>query len=316
MGGYSLKLKTKTGQQHIVSNLEQSTTVRNLKDKITELTQIPPEVLHVVLGYPPFTPLDFSKEDELLTTIGVSNGDTLIVNEKQLSEEERRQQAAKKLMEEDERLAKELAAQVEGSGGILLKQVVPSDNSCLFTSIGFVLSGKVEPEKSQYMREIIASTVNADKQQYNEGILGRPNDEYCAWILQPESWGGAIEVSILSAHHGIEFDVVDITNAIINRFGENMNYGIRAFLLFDGIHYDPLYLESTSGEPPKTIFPIEDNAVYVQAEQLAKEAKSSRQFTDVNRFTLRCIDCDCLLQGQVEAQQHAKRTGHVNFGEV
>lgn len=64
------------------------------------------------------------------------------------------------------------------------------------------------------------------------------------------------------------------------------------------------------------MFPIEDNNVYMQAEQLAKEAKSSRQFTDVNRFTLRCIDCDCLLKGQVEAQQHAKRTGHVNFGEV
>lgn len=316
MAGFSLKLKTKTGQQHIVSNLDQNTTVRNLKDKISELTKIPAEVLHVVLGFPPFKPLDLTREDELLAAIGITNGDTLIVDEKQLSEEERRQQAAQKRVEEDEKLAKELAAQSEGNGGILLKQVVPSDNSCLFTSIGFVLTGKVDPEKSQDMRQIIASTVNADKQEYNEGILGRPNDEYCAWILQPESWGGAIEVSILSAYHGIEFDVVDITNAIINRFGEDKNYGIRAFLLFDGIHYDPLYLESTSGEPPQTMFPIEDNNVYMQAEQLAKEAKSSRQFTDVNRFTLRCIDCDCLLKGQVEAQQHAKRTGHVNFGEV
>lgn len=309
MAGFSLKLKTKTGQQHIVSNLEQSTTVRHLKGKIIELTNIPAEVLHVKLGFPPFKPLDLSKEDELLTAIGIASGDTLIVDEKQLSEEERLQQAAQKRMEEDEKLAKELAAQSEGGSGILLKQVVPSDNSCLFTSIGFVLTGKVDPEKSQDMRQIIASTVNADKQEYNEGILGRPNDEYCAWILQPESWGGAIEVSILSAYHGIEFDVVDITNAIINRFGEDKNYGMRAFLLFDGIHYDPLYLESTTGEPPQTIFPIEDNAVYMQAEQLAKEAKSSRQFTDVNRFTLRCIDCDCLLKGQVEAQQHAKRTG-------
>lgn len=316
MAGFSLKLKTKTGQQHIVSNLEQSTTVRNLKGKISELTQIPSNVLHVVLGFPPFKPLDFSKEDDLISAIGISNGDTLIVDEKQLSEDERLQQAALKRMEEDEKLAKELAAQVDGSNGILLKQVVPSDNSCLFTSIGFVLTGKVDPDNSQYMREIIASTVNADKREYNEGILGRPNDEYCAWILQPESWGGAIEVSILSAYHGVEFDVVDITNALINRFGEDKNYGMRAFLLFDGIHYDPLYLESTSGEPPKTIFPIEDNGVYAQAEQLANEAKSSRQFTDVNRFTLKCIDCDCLLKGQVEAQQHAKKSGHVNFGEV
>lgn len=322
MPGLTLKLKTKTGQQHIVSNLDKDgTTVGALKEKITELTSIPGGVLHAVLGFPPFKQLDMSKDEAPIASIGISNGDTLIVEEKQLSQEERAQLEAIKRLEQDEKLAKELAAQDAGSGGagvggILLKQVVPSDNSCLFTSIGFVLTGKVDTDNSHYMRQIIAATVNGDKQEYNEGILGRPNDEYCAWILQPESWGGAIEVSILSAYHGIEFDVVDITNAIINRFGEDKNYGMRAFLLFDGIHYDPLYLESTTGEPPKTIFPIEDNAVYLQAEQLAQEAKSSRQFTDVNKFTLKCNDCGIYLKGQVEAQQHAKQTAHVSFGEV
>lgn len=64
------------------------------------------------------------------------------------------------------------------------------------------------------------------------------------------------------------------------------------------------------------MFPIEDESVYVQAEQLAKEAQSSRQFTDVDKFTLKCIQCDVKLIGQVEAQQHAKTTGHTNFGEV
>lgn len=64
------------------------------------------------------------------------------------------------------------------------------------------------------------------------------------------------------------------------------------------------------------MFKIEDEEVLRQAEQLALEAKSSRQFTDVNRFTLRCIQCDVLLTGQVEAQSHAKSTGHTNFGEV
>ncbi|ETN66871.1 ubiquitin thioesterase OTU1 [Anopheles darlingi] len=314
--GFSLKLKTKTGQQHIVSKLTDTTTVGDLKTRITELTSIPGDALHVVLGFPPFKPLDFSNESSHLPAVGISNGDTLIVEEKSLTAEERQQLEAAKRLEDDEKLARELAAQSTEQGGILLKKVVPADNSCLFTSIGFVLTGKVDPENSRYMRQIIAATVNSDKQEYNEGILGRPNDEYCAWILQPESWGGAIEVSILSAYHGLEFDVVDITNAIINRFGEDKNYGMRAFLLFDGIHYDPLYLESTSGEPAKTIFPIEDNSVYLQAEQLAKEAKSSRQYTDVNKFTLKCIDCDCFLKGQTEAQQHAQKTGHINFGEV
>lgn len=75
-------------------------------------------------------------------------------------------------------------------------------------------------------------------------MLGRPNAEYCEWIRKSESWGGAIEVSILTNYYGIEIDVVDITNALINRFGEDKEYGMRVFLLFDGIHYDPLYLES------------------------------------------------------------------------
>lgn len=64
------------------------------------------------------------------------------------------------------------------------------------------------------------------------------------------------------------------------------------------------------------MFPIEDESVYLQAEQLAKEAQSSRQFTDVDKFTLKCIQCNVHLTGQVEAQQHAKSTGHANFGEV
>lgn len=64
------------------------------------------------------------------------------------------------------------------------------------------------------------------------------------------------------------------------------------------------------------MFPIEDESIYFQAEQLAKEAQSSRQYTDVDKFTLKCNQCDINLIGQSEAQQHAKSTGHTNFGEI
>lgn len=174
----------------------------------------------------------------------------------------------------------------------------------------------VDTDIGQFMRQVIAQHVAGDKETYTEAMLGRPNLEYCEWILRLDSWGGAIEVSILSSFYGIEFCVVDIINAIIIRFGEDQDYGTRAFLLFDGIHYDPLYMESITGGAPKTIFPKEVMNMYQQAEQLAKEANASRQFTDVNKFTLRCMICDSMLKGQVEAQQHAKSTGHANFGEV
>lgn len=45
---------------------------------------------------------------------------------------------------------------------------------------------------------------------------------------------------------------------MINRFGEDKHYPMRGFLLYDGIHYDPLYLESFNGDSQKTLFSLEE----------------------------------------------------------
>lgn len=91
---------------------------------------------------------------------------------------------------------------------------------------------------------------------------------------------------------------------------------MRGFLLYDGIHYDPLYLESLTGDSQKTLFSVEEESyVYDLAHNLAQEAQSSRQYTDVDKFTLRCMECDCKLKGQAQATEHAKETGHASFGE-
>ena len=42
----------------------------------------------------------------------------------------------------------------------------------------------------------------------------------------------------------------------------------------------------------------------------------ARQYTDVANFSLRCLVCGTALTGHTDAQAHAKKTGHVNFGEV
>ncbi|SPP87170.1 ubiquitin thioesterase OTU1 [Drosophila guanche] len=358
---FSVKLKSKKGQ-FIVNDLNQNTTLGELKARIAQATAIQESQLHVLVGYPP-KPLDLSanRESQNLKTVGIHSGETLIVEEKAAATAAAAPAPAtasgSSTLEDDEALARRLQAEEDaehlrqvssaaaGGGGvetnavnviqslepvippevsgpngnfngILLKKVVPADNSCLFTSIRFVLNGKVDNEGSEMMRHIIAQEVSADTTQYSDAVLGKSNAEYCAWIQKADSWGGAIEVSILSNYYGIEIDVVDIQNAIINRFGEDKNFGLRVFLLFDGIHYDPLYMETLQNSVPATIFPVEEMGVYQQAEQIANEAKSSRQFTNVDKFTLRCMDCDVMLVGQVQAQEHAKSTGHTNFGEI
>lgn len=142
MGGFMLKVKTKQGH-HVVDNLSADETIGNLKSKISELTRIPAEGLNVLVGFPP-KPLDLSSNENSISSSGIINGDTLIVEEKSIPDVVPQQHRNNLQLEEDILLAQRLANQEENATclepqGILLKQVVPSDNSCLFTSIGMLL---------------------------------------------------------------------------------------------------------------------------------------------------------------------------------
>jgi len=93
------------------------------------------------------------------------------------------------------------------------------------------------------MRQIIANTVKENQGEFNEAVLGKSNKSYCEWIQNPNSWGGAIEVSILANFYGLEIAVIDTQSGSISKFGEDKNFPHRVFLIYDGIHYDPIYLE-------------------------------------------------------------------------
>ncbi|XP_015524317.1 ubiquitin thioesterase Otu1 [Neodiprion pinetum] len=313
MATFVLKVKTKSGQ-NLVKGLTGKDKVSQLKSKLSDLTGIPQIALHILGGFPPKA-LDLSKEDVALEDSGITSGDTLIVEEKQPPVKPRQQ-----LIERGNNTVPRShiidTETLSNSPGVLMKQIVPADNSCLFTSVGYVLNGKVDTTCASFMRDIIAESVSSNPEEYSEAILGRPNGEYCEWIKKADSWGGAIELAILSWFYGLEIAVVDSINAIINRFGEDQHYAQRVFLMFDGIHYDPLYLEPLDGGSIQTIFPTSDDTLLIQATELAREAKSSRQYTDVQKFTLKCMVCNVMLNGQLAAQQHAKDTGHMNFGEV
>lgn len=325
MAGFALKVKSKTGQQ-ILRSLTKESTIYDLKSTLSSLSNIPTNKLHVLYGFPPRI-LDISHDSLTLASSGISTGETLILEEKQTAASEKSGPASPKKVRLEENVE---VHSIEARShtlddfpnsdvpGILMKKVVPADNSCLFTSIHFVLSGKVDESgtAAPIMRELVAETVQRESDEFSEALLGKPNSEYVRWIKDDKSWGGAIEISILSNHYGIEIAVVDTVNAIINKFGEDQEYAHRVFLMFDGIHYDPLYMEPLNGGGIQTIFPREDERLLQEAQELAREAKSSRQYTDVNKFTLKCMVCNIHLSGQKEAQLHATSTGHANFGEI
>lgn len=301
-----------------MKGLTAQSSISELKKLLSEIFSLNGTDVQILSGFPP-KPVNLADASATLESLGICSGDTLIVDEKQGTSSggsEASKVKDTKQVEQDAHFAHITESQLN-CPGILMRKVVPSDNSCLFTSVGYVLGGKVDPTCGQYMRKIIAEAVSTDTETYSEAMLGKPNKDYCSWILKPDSWGGAIELSILSNFYGMEMAVVDTINAIVNRFGEDKSYAHRVFLIFDGIHYDPLFLEPLTPDGTiQTMFPAEDEGMLEKARQLALEAQSSRQFTDVDRFTLKCLVCQTFMKGQTEAQVHAKETGHMNFGEV
>lgn len=299
-----LRCQSKIGQ-HYLTGLTLSSTIGKLKDMICEATNIPRDCIKVRQGFPPKV-IDISSDSKQLSSLPFRSGDTLIVEE---------DSSLRKCRQE--RIDNDIQAQITHSGGMLMRKVVPADNSCLFTSVECVMNGGVvDLAANEQMRELIAGIVMSDPSTYNEGFLGKGNGSYCKWIMKKEAWGGAIEISILSKYYGVEIDVVDTQTGRIDRFGEDINYSRRVLVIYDGVHYDPLIMEPLiPGEEIKTIFSAKDEDVLAQAMDIANEAKASRQYTDTGKFTLRCLVCQTSLIGQTEAQEHAKSTGHINFGE-
>ncbi|XP_028073862.1 ubiquitin thioesterase OTU1-like isoform X1 [Camellia sinensis] len=205
--------------------------------------------------------------------------------------------------------------------GTIVRRVIPSDNSCLFNAVGYVMDH--DKHKAPQLRQVIAATVASDPTQYSEAFLGKPNEEYRAWILNPEKWGGAIELAILADYYGREIAAYDIQTTRCDLYGQQgKNYHERVMLIYDGIHYDALAISFYNGAPEEfdqTIFTVQKDRTIGPIERLAlnlaKEQQRKRSYTDTANFTLRCEVCQIGVVGQKGAMKHAQATGHVNFQE-
>ncbi|XP_075471313.1 ubiquitin thioesterase OTU1 isoform X1 [Ascaphus truei] len=300
-----LRCKTRDGTQ-LLQGLTDLSSIRELKERIAGLTGISGPMQRVMVGFPPEN-LDLNNGEATLRDLPIKSGDTLIVEEDKTKRKTELSPASKPSLND----------RIVSAQPAIARRVVPADNSCLFTSIYYVVEGGVyDPACSREMRNLIAEIVASDPTCYCEAVLGKSNEEYCTWIRREDTWGGAIEVSILSKFYQCEICVVDTQTVRIDRFGEDAGYARRVLLIYDGIHYDPLQRQFPDQDsPPMTVFSTADDAALVHALELAEDARRKRQFTDVNRFALRCMVCQKGLTGQSSARDHAKETGHTNFGE-
>lgn len=199
----------------------------------------------------------------------------------------------------------------------LFRRIIPSDNSCLFNAIAYAMEGRSK-NLGSFLRNIVSSIIQDDPETYNPSMLGKPTEEYSTWIEQSTSWGGAIELSIISKYYGVSIGSVSIRDQMIHLFGQEYNYSKIIYVIYDGIHYDVLVKninESESEATDLTEFHSNDMQTHQEALDLARELKSKRQFTDTGNFKLKCNVCYVGLIGEKEAIEHASATGHTNFAE-
>lgn len=139
------------------------------------------------------------------------------------------------------------------------------------------------------------------------------------WIQDSAHWGGAIELSVLARALNLQIGAVDIITQRLDVYGSDLESPTdRVYLLYDGIHYDAAALAPQEGAPEDfdtTRFACATDGAEASVRALAARAHAARQYTDTANFTLRCLVCQKGIKGENEAREHAKATGHQNFGE-
>ncbi|KAK4684105.1 ubiquitin thioesterase OTU1, partial [Tremellales sp. Uapishka_1] len=199
--------------------------------------------------------------------------------------------------------------------GFLQLRVVPDDNACLFSAVAVVFEGGIEG--GHKLRSVVADAIRRDEETYSDVMLGKSRQEYVEAILKPDTWGGAIELSIFAKHYRTEISSFDVATGRCDRFGEG-EYDSRCVLVYSGIHYDAITSSPVPVSPPAfhtTVFPVSDPNILPAATKLVAQLKARHYYTDTSTFDLRCGICGTGLTGEKGAREHAMQTGHVEFGE-
>lgn len=298
MATLRLRCKTEEGTCVIQPPLLDSASLEELMKSIESLTKIKVDSQKILVGFPPKC-VDTLNRDCTLKSLLIKSGDTLNVVNK------------------DKSCSQHSDAVNVTKVPTVKRNEVPADNSCLFYSVFYVTKGYLNYDEAKELRVEIARAVLSRPDKYSMAVLGKSPSDYGVWIQSDTSWGGAIELSILSEIFSTEIAAIDTKTKRIDIYGQDAGYSSRVFLVYDGIHYDPLYLDSKiNGVPPQTVFSTTDDIMLTKVCDFGESANKARQYTDTANFTLRCLTCQIQLKGQSGAQAHAKETGHGNFGEI
>ena len=198
-----------------------------------------------------------------------------------------------------------------------IQRYVNADNSCLFSSIAYLLNRQDFNENSAliYRLEIIDYLKNNN---VDESLLGYPKDEYIEKISDSNTWGGGIELNIFSNIFKIQIASMDVQSGRVDIFGETKNYDKRIYIVYNGVHYDPLVYnenESSGHDTDLTIFNSNDDTKLIMFKDYVESIRNKFDFIS-NNLKFLCKVCNNLYNSEITITEHAEKEKHWDFCEL
>jgi len=136
-----------------------------------------------------------------------------------------------------------------GRYGRMERKDMPRDNSCLFHSIAYVTDQKGDQKTTaNKMRFLAAEQIGKDPKVFDTAFLGMANSKYVNLVVDPDQWGGGIELSVFSRHFEMEICAFDYHCLREDIFGQGEEYKKRVFLIYTSDHYDVVQWLSQDGK--------------------------------------------------------------------
>jgi ubiquitin thioesterase OTU1 len=273
--------------KHIFSSLAPSLSIGAFQQLVSTQFAVAPALQALsVAGVPP-RPIPTSDSAATLAELGIRPGDSIELRDAAA-------EAAEDAREMKQGTKWDLISLVPTGRGAFRRKEMPGDNSCLFHTIAFLCgsgsgsssSSASAASSAHAMRELAANVVASDPATYTTAVLGSPNRLYQDHILNPNTWGGGIELAIFSAHFQTEIIAFDLLNLREDEFGCDRGYTKRCFVIYTGDHYDALVFSSGGiGGAEQRLFSTKDEHAWTRARdaiegihaQLANEGKCQRQ---------------------------------------
>ena len=207
----------------------------------------------------------------------------------------------------------------------MMLRVMPSDNSCLFRAFSYLMFGPAI-DSMRELRSLVASTIQNNPDRYSDAVLDQPRDKYCEWIQDEHSWGGYVELTILSQHFEIGIASINVQDGRVDFYNEEVEK--RSILVYSGIHYDAVAVSpndrlgfgrKTSPDEDIKTFDRHDDIALAAALELCGVLRSQNYHVDVSTqgtTKLKCLQCDWTGNGMDEVSFHVSTTGHTRLSQA